>query len=68
MPRNDALQKHTLNLRSGDWDYLESVFGPQGIQTSAVIRRIVAQTVDHLRAQETQLDFTLGAPDGKFDN
>jgi hypothetical protein len=60
MPRNDALQKHTLNLRTGDWDYLDSVFGPQGISTSTVIRRLVAQTVDHLRAHESPADINLG--------
>lgn len=60
MPRNDALQKHTLNLRRGDWDYLSSVFGPQGIDTSTVIRRVVAQTVDHIRAHETTEDIVLG--------
>lgn len=60
MAKNDALQKHTLNLRAGDWDYLETVFAPQGIQTSSVIRRIVAQTVDHLRAQESPATFSLG--------
>ena len=60
MPKNDALQKHTLNLRAGDWDYLDSVFASQGISTSTVIRRLVSQTVDHLRTHESSADITLG--------
>lgn len=60
MPKNDALQKHTLNLRAGDWEYLDSVFAPQGISTSTIIRRVVAQTVDHFRAHESTADISLG--------
>ena len=60
MPKNDALQKHTLNLRAGDWDYLDSVFASQGIATSTIFRRLVAQTVDHLRAHESPADISLG--------
>lgn len=60
MSKNPNLQKHTLNLRRGDWDYLESVFDPQNVSTSLVVRQIISKTVDHLRAQETPLDFSLG--------
>ncbi len=43
---SDALQKHTLNLRSGDWDYLESIFKPNGIATAIVVRTLVSNLVD----------------------
>jgi len=47
------LQKHTLNLRQGDWAYLESVYKPNGVDTSIVIRTIVSKQVDKLKALET---------------
>ena len=46
------LQKHTLNLREGDWDYLESIFKPNGIDVSFVIRSLVSKLVDTKRAEE----------------
>ena len=46
------LQKHTLHLREGDWDYLESIFKPNGIATSVAIRSIVSNFVDEKRRQE----------------
>ena len=46
------LQKHTLNLRLGDWAYLESVYKVNGLDTSVVIRTIVSKHVDDLRAKE----------------
>lgn len=46
------LQKHTLHLRSGDWDYLESIFKPNGIPTSVAVRSLVSQFVDRKRAEE----------------
>lgn len=51
------LRKHTLNLREGDWDYLESICKPQGISTSEVVRVLVSNYVDKKRAQETPPDF-----------
>ena len=60
---NPNLQKHTLNLRTGDWDYIESIAGPKGIGTSEVIRALVRDFVDKRRANETsetpQLDAKL---------
>ena len=47
------LQKHTLNLRLGDWAYLESVYKVNGLDTSTIIRTLVSIKVDELRAQET---------------
>ena len=46
------LQKHTLNLRSGDWAYLESVYKPNGLATSTIIRTLISNKVDELRAKE----------------
>lgn len=51
MPR-DELRKHTLNLREGDWDYLVTVFRPQGVDVSFVVRKIVSNYVDELRQRE----------------
>lgn len=47
------LKKHTLFLRDGDWDYLTEVYGPRRIATSDVVRTVVAQFVDNLRAAES---------------
>lgn len=46
------LQKHTLNLRKGDWDYLESICRPNGIATSLAVRSLISQYVDAKRAEE----------------
>lgn len=51
----DDLQKHTLNLRSGDWAYLESVLNPAGVHTSTFIRKQISRIVDSLRSGETPL-------------
>lgn len=47
------IQKKTLNLRAGDWDYIESIYGAKGIPTSHIVRKIVSRFVDNLRSQET---------------
>lgn len=59
MANDPGLQKHTLNLRRGDWDYLESVFGAQNIPTSIAVRSIISKAVDHMRAQESPADFSI---------
>jgi hypothetical protein len=46
MPRN--LQKHTLNLRAGDYARLQEVFVPKGKPASWVIQRLVSNFVDRL--------------------
>ena len=53
---NPNLQKHTLSLRRGDWDYIESVAAPHGIATSQVIRTLVANWVDAKRSEEPAPD------------
>lgn len=49
------LRKHTLHLREGDWDYLESMFKPNGIPTSVAVRTIVSSFVDRKRKEEQAL-------------
>ncbi len=49
----EKLVKQTLNLREGDWDYLTEVFRPKGTTTSEVVRQLVSNLVDKLRAAET---------------
>jgi hypothetical protein len=51
---NENLQKKTLFLRAGDWDFIESVFRPNGVATSLAIRSLVSRWVDENR--ETQKD------------
>lgn len=52
------IQKHTLNLRSGDWDYIESMYKPNGISTSVVVRTMISNFVDKKRDQESRLSTT----------
>ena len=46
------LTKHTLNLREGDFAYLESAYRDKGTPTSHVIRVLVSKHVDRMRAAE----------------
>lgn len=50
------IEKKTLNLRRGDWDYIESIAHPQGLPTSEVVRLIVSNYVDKKRATESPRD------------
>lgn len=50
------IEKKTLNLREGDWSYIESIASPQGIATSQVVRKLVSDFVDRLRAAEKKPD------------
>lgn len=45
------LQKHTLNLRAGDMDYLATVYKHQGVAPAQVVRTLVATHVNKLREQ-----------------
>jgi hypothetical protein len=56
----EHLQKHTLNLRPGDYDYLTDVFGPHSIPVSVVIRKIISKYVDQLKRKEGPLNLDLG--------
>ena len=60
MPR-DEISKHTLNLRAGDWDYIESIYKPRGIATAVVVRSLVSRFVDAKRSGEDRTDLKLEA-------
>lgn len=49
-----AIKKHTLNLRDGDWDYLESMFKPNGIATAVAVRTLISTFVDKKRDEEVR--------------
>ena len=46
------LTKVTLNLREGDFDFLQSVYHAAGVGASTVVRALVQKHVDELRAKE----------------
>lgn len=52
-------QKHTLNLRPGDWDYLTAILAPHSIPTSVFVRNLIARQVDALRSQESNKEIDL---------
>ena len=54
MPKNESLKKHTLHLRDGDFDYIQSIYHRHAIGASLVIRTLVANFVDSKRAQEDE--------------
>lgn len=45
------IRKHTLNLREGDWDFLESIYKPNGIPTAVAIRTLISNFVDKKKAE-----------------
>lgn len=59
--QNESLERKTLHFRQGDWDFLESVFRPNGIATSVAIRTIISRWVDARRQPDAALneDFEL---------
>ena len=50
------LQKKTLNLRDGDWLFLEERCRAKGLQVSLLIRYLVSRHVDSLKIGELDLD------------
>lgn len=52
----DEKKKHTLFLRAGDFDYLDSLLRHKGISASSAIRRVISRYVDDLRSRENPLD------------
>jgi len=50
MPKD--LQKHTLNLRTGDFAYLDNHYSASPNNASEVIRTIVSKYVDHIRSTQ----------------
>ena len=51
MPKKLELQKHTLNLRPSDIEFLQDFFAEQGTPASVVVRRLVSKYVDQLKTQ-----------------
>ena len=47
-----TLERKTLNLRQGDWQYLDQQFTSKGISVSVLIRYLVSRYVDSLLANE----------------
>ena len=54
MAKNEALQKHTFNLRAGDVDRLRDFF--PDIPPSNLIRTILSRYVDELEGSNTKPD------------
>lgn len=52
---NPDITKHTLNLRAGDWDFIESIFKPRGVATSIVVRSLISKYVDEHRKSEAPI-------------
>lgn len=55
---NENLQKHTLLLRRGDFDFLEGAFHARGVPPSIVIRKLVSKLVDSLRQDASAEELT----------
>lgn len=53
---NPNFQKHTLHLRRGDFDYIDSVFRGKNVSASHVIRSLVSKFVDSIRADTSETD------------
>lgn len=51
MPKDEELQKHTLNLRRGDWDALGAYY--RDIPVSTVVRQLISRYVDQIEATGT---------------
>jgi hypothetical protein len=52
----DELQKHTLNLRAGDYERIQEAFSHNNISAAVVIRRVVSKFVDSLTIQNTDAE------------
>lgn len=48
----ERLEKKTMLLREGDWDFLTDYYQPKGVTTSLLIRELVSSHVDKLRAAQ----------------
>jgi hypothetical protein len=49
-------QKHTLHLRSGDFDFIATTFAARNLSASYVIREIVSRFVDDLKLKLQQME------------
>lgn len=51
MPEPIKLKKHTLNLRDGDFDIIDTTYRNKGVKASEIIRMIVSNYVDKIQAK-----------------
>ena len=51
----EELEKKTLNIRKGDWDFLTDIYQPRGLSTSEVVRKIISLHVEHIRSKQTPI-------------
>lgn len=49
------LQKHTLNLRKGDYEYLGDSFSSKDVPAAMIIRMIVSNFVDKLKVDHEKI-------------
>ena len=49
MPK-EALTKHTLYLREGDYDFIRDTYAAKGVPAALIIRKIVSRFVDEVSA------------------
>lgn len=49
------LQKHTLNLRAGDYEWLMDTYAAKDVTASMVIRMIVSKFVDNLKNKHEKI-------------
>jgi hypothetical protein len=52
MPKDDGLQKHTLNLRVGDMEKIKEYY--PDVPASNIIRMIVSRFIDQIEAGAEQ--------------
>ena len=56
MPKDENLQKHTLNLRRGDVEFISDLFASSATPPSVVIRNLIAKFVDQQRFKLKQAE------------
>lgn len=54
MARKKNIEKHTLNLREGDYGFLQEYYATEGATAASIIRMLTAQHVDKLRTAQTK--------------
>ena len=53
---SENLQKVTLNLRTGDWEFLRDAYASRGMGPSIVVRKIISREVDRIQAKMTPME------------
>lgn len=57
MPKDPDLSKHTINLRRGDIDYIATIAQANGIPSAFIVRKIISNFVDKMKAKEEPMKF-----------